>query len=1039
MDFNDIFKFDEIANDNDIKNIELERTNDNKVIADNSSDKTIGNSTDNIIIPQNEQYDLNSINNNNMLLDMSDITIDAAIDSLSEIPFDNSLNSNVLLNNSNKKIQSLYDSIALKTEPNNLYPQLYPTDEYLMEEEQDSFAQYMNYPNANINMNNIPYPLYYNNAYNQDEAMAYNAADFINYNSELDMNGMNPYYPFAADIDMEDIDMDTYSLISNAANNSQDLGLVHDNEIKAAINNQLINNSNEIDDKILKNINAMNSLPDNIASPMSFNKTINSSSEKILFNPNSLIVPSNDENETLIDDMFKYIYPMNNKNKLLNSSIKNNMNFEDLISDNSFKQQMNLSDNYVKKSLLNNKVNLINNLENMNLNEQKFTSNINTMYSEPVEKLKQKYETEASKEDLLNSIKDMNKLLDFDFSSLDNVLDDDFEKMKTTTSNNKNDSSSKHIIDEKLFHDPKINSSNENEKIISPEEPLNEYKNLITSINSQNKDYTNNLLKMFIASPKLNSQKNIADNNISSTKNKIKENDISKKILVDKTMVGSPNINIPMSPSIPDLLKEIKEESKNIIRSSSMPQLSNLSPSKEPSTNIQHKLINKSKPKLKSHSFLNNINSTTQKGSPILSKNKSNILLKELSVKSILSSSKISSTTSITNSNLKSMTKESSINTSKPTISTTSSTNISTKSPSLNLINIANTTQTLGTSSTPILSHPSLKINSHSSSDKSNSTSTPSTLSSTLSPLITNTSTINSKSVNTQTDSTTSKSKSSTLTSVSISSTPSVQAPKEKASSKSLPLHTSSTSTTPVTAPALSSTPKSAPKATSSSVKPLIPLISTPILPTKHTSLTASAPSTSTSTSTAKIVPKPIAPLTTIPQLIPPLPLSTAINAKPNLNVPPIIPPLIPNPKLLPFLFATDSSSNLMPNATKSVAENLSKPTLPVSTNNSTTSIPSTSSSSTAKVTTSTLTNPIKKEIKKEGESTVSSSSTNTVTNTSVSTPSLPNNSDTKNHKNITKNNTYVDEKRRKFLERNRIAGKYKYYCYYYYYLSMKY
>ncbi|OUM69422.1 hypothetical protein PIROE2DRAFT_57465 [Piromyces sp. E2] len=616
MDFNDIFKFDEIVNDNDINNIELDEKINKKLIPDNSSDKTIDNSTNKIVIPQNEQYDLNN-NNNNMLLDMSDITINTAIESLSEIPFDNSVDSNVLLSNSNKKMQNIYDSVALKTEPNTLYPQLYPTEEYPMEEEQDTFAQYMNYSNANVNMNNIPYPLYYNNAYNQDEALSFNA-DFLNYNynSDFDINGMNSYYPFASDIDMEDIDMDAYSLISNAASSNQELAL-NENEIKAAINEQLINQSNEIENKMSKNINIMNSLTNNVVSPLPYNKSLNNSTPKIPFNSNSLIVPSNDENEVAINDIFKYIYPLNNKNKLLSNNIKNNMDFEDLISIDTLTQQINLSDNIVKKSLMNNKVNPINNL-NMDLNEEEFTPNINTIYSTPIEKPKPKSETELLKEDLLNSIKDMNKLLDFDFSSLDNVLDDDFVKMKTSPSTNKNDSKSKQTMDGKSLSSPKLIPSNENVSNESSKEPINDYKNLINSLNVQNKDSTDNLLKMFITSPKLNIPKKITDNDTPTMTNTIKDNNLSEKILVDKTIVGSPSINIPSSPSIPDLLKEIKEKNKNITRSSSMPQLSNLSISKEPSTSIQHKLINKSKPILKTHSIISNFNSNAQKVLPLI-------------------------------------------------------------------------------------------------------------------------------------------------------------------------------------------------------------------------------------------------------------------------------------------------------------------------------------------------------------------------------------------------------------------------------------
>jgi len=1104
MDFNDIFKFDEITNDSDINSNDLNDKNKKKELLDSTlidlnENKNVENLPEKLINPQKGSYVLN--NEENMILD---VPINSVIGSLSKVPFDNTLDTNTLINNSDKKIQNIFDTEALKTEPNALYPQLYSNFEYQMEEEHDNFDSYMNFPNSNIDINSNPYLYYYNNNFNQTEALpSYNSTDYLNYNSNFDINGLNSYYPFPTDIDMEDIDMDNYSLALNPTNDDnykQVLAMAQESELKDAMTLPLLNNNNSLlENKKLKNINSLNPLIANALSSIPMNKSIDPSTEKITFDSNSLIIPNSEEDDAMTEDTFKYIYPMNNtKNKLLEENLKNNMNFDDLISMDTLSQQMSLNDNLIKAPLLNNKVNSLENLENLNLNDNGFVQNINSIYSDP------KVDSESVKEDLLNNIKDMNNLLNFDFNNLDNILNNNDNLMKlkpqtTTTTDTKASTSLLSPEEISLL----LNSVPPAKNEIQPVQPLNlieDYKNIINSLNPQSKDNTDHLLKMFITSPKLTNSKS---KEIKTSKDQLIENSFTP-ILSEKPLVNSPSMNASSSPLITDLLIESKDKTNKLIRSSSMPKLSFSSlTNKNSSTNSQHKLLNKSKSILKPHPKLNNsIKTPIQKKSPVLSKSKNNIIDKEIitSTNPVVVSSSVVTTSPSIPSTLNPLTKATSITTSStPSTSSTSNVTLSTLPIFSNLTPLSNAT----TITTP--------------STSNSSTTTETTISNTKTATISKTipiTTTNSKSKTTTASISTLKSDPS-IASISKSD-PVATAATVTASTTSIPI--TSTIVTPTTKTSSSSTSKSsitsktastaAPVSTSNTLKvtptpdvkpiatkPLMPLLSTPILETKPaiskaTPLTSMSTASTSTTTAAKIVPKPIAPLTSLPLTagITPLPLSSTLNQKSNLSVPPVLPPLLSNPKLFPFLFAADSN-NLLSNAAKSMAENLAKSALPTS--SSATSAPISSSTATTTTTTTNTTkinststttpaplnapvvNPIttalaaltnlplpnptasllstplaskplattnpaivsnlnKKKSNEEGNNKPTSNTPttspnlNTTTanaNTGVSTTVA--NSDSKNNKNISKNNPYMDEKRRKFLERNRIAGNF--------------
>jgi len=1152
MDFNDIFKFDEIANDNDndISNNDLDEKSKIKDEPDSSlininDNKNTENTSEKINITSKEQYELN--NEANMILDIQNLPINPESDSLSKLSFNGIPINNTTLLNTSKKAQDLYETEALKTEPNNLYPQLYQNEEYPIIPDQDAFAEYMNYP-TNFDINSNPYLFYYNNTFNQDENLPYNQNELINYNTDFDVNGFNPYYPFPTDIDMEDLGMDGYSLTTTSASANDDsykqvLAMTKENNIDNVLTIPTVNKNDTIENKKSKNIN-MNSLNSNPLSSISLQKSLNT--EKSLFNTNSLIIPSTTEDETMIDDDFKYIYPINNRNKILNENLKNDINFEDLISLDNITQQMNITDNSMKKNLLNGNINPLTNLENIGINNYDI---IQQLYpsSVPIDKLKPKTETNSLKTDLLDNIKDMNNLMEFDFSSLDNIMDEDLVKIKSTTL--MNDSKAINVTQPQLPEDlsllftnsePVLSSENQN---ITPLNIMDDYKNIANSLNSQNKDYSDNLLKMFITSPKLNASKNLIKNKNKTIKSHSLDN-LSTKFLDEKSMVGSPSINIPTTiPIIPDLLNETKEENGSLTRSSSMPKLSfsSLAKSTAPST----KLINKSKPSLKSHPLLSNIKNPIQKKSPILSKSKSNLLAKELSNSNLLQTKPILPITTTTSSSLQkslSLTKSSSIpitttiatlsstpklpltsntttTTTTSTTATTTTTSSSTTSVKPSVLPKSSTFPDLSALPTLASNHPPPSIINKTASITSSITSDviKSKSSTPIKPLTTTKSKVTSTPLLTTSTITTSSIPTTTITTTTTTSSSAAAATITKSTVKPiLPLKPSSTTTSSLLAsikptssiPSSNSTSTSVPSLTDKTLtdKTISNTVSVPATtksitttvtstPTSSTSssatttvTTTTSTSVSTTTPATKIIPKPIAPLTTLPlnTAIPPLPLPTNLNPKNNINVPPVLPPLLSNPKLFPFLFATDST-NLMSNAAKSVAEKLAKSSLSATTSTttpatSTTSTASTASSIASTTTTTTTSTPtivpnptnpsanvlssalaalstlpvttpilptplaskamlsstnnpvldaIKKESNDDSKSNVSSpassphltsaSSASTTSSSAPSTAAVSTN--TKSNKNLNKNNAYVDEKRRKFLERNRIAA----------------
>ncbi|KAG4095535.1 hypothetical protein H8356DRAFT_996391 [Neocallimastix lanati (nom. inval.)] len=995
MDFNDIFKFDEIANDNDINSNNLDENYKKKIILDNSlintnENKIIENADNKLIPQQKEQYDFD--NTNNMILDIPDIPINSVMDSLSKVPFENSISSNSLLDTTDKKVQDIFNTEDLKnTESNTLYPQLYPTEMFTVEEEQDAFTQYMGYPNVNMDMNNNPYFLYYNNAFIQDEVLPqYNMNDYLNYNSEFDLNGINPYCSFPSDFDIEDIDMENYSLAasSQAPNDpyKQALSLAQGNVLKDDLLISDINKNTIFEDKKQKNLGSLNTLNSSPLTPLSINKSSTNSFPKLSLNSDSFIIPSNEESETMIEDSFKYIYPMNPKSKLL-SDLKNNMNFENMLPLETMSQQMNISDNIMKKSILDEKLNPLENIEDLNLNTSNFSqelnNDVNNIYPTLLNKLKSQSQSQihlqpnsqivSSKINTLNNMKNINDLMDFNFSSLENTADENLIKIDSPSINNKNITNSSLIPDDlssllftatehvseqisRPVHE--VSETNNNLQNSSALASVDEYKSIVNSFEPQDKDYSESLLKMFIASPKLSNSPKSSSKEPKATKDQLMEDDLSTKILTDKIFVSSPTMS--------EFINEPKEQIKELPPSSNMSKLPLSSLTKSSSIKTeQNKNVNKLKlPNSKSHSLLNNImHSPIQKKTSSLttSKSKDNIFSKKLSKKSINDILPSSLYSSISSNN------------------TSTSINSPVSSPSL-MKSLAQTA-----APTSLLT-------------KTNTHSTLSTLPKLL-PIIPATSTISESLI-----------KSKSITQKSIKSEIPI-------SSASLPTSSSSS---------VSSQSKK------STTKPLIPLIPTPILATKPSPKTPLASTisissiTTSSTTVAKIVPKPIAPLASLPlpTTIPSLTISTALHNKPNLSVPPILPST-----LFPFLFA--DSSNL-----KSVAENLAKSTLPItSTSNiNITSIPSSTTPSSSLSTTVTNASPIPitTTISQKINATTTPTGTNNISSGLVSlsslslsnpapiaTPILP--ATLKDNNNSS--NNYIDEKRRKFLERNRIAA----------------
>lgn len=1146
MDFNDIFKFDEITNDNDVNTNDLDEKYKKNLISDNSlininDNKIIENSTEKLISQQKEQYDFD--NTNNMILDLSEIPLNPVINSISKRSYDNSITSNPLIDTTNKKMQNIFDTEILKnTELNDLYPQLYSNNEYPMEEEQDTFTQYMNYPNTNIDINNNPYLPYYNNAFNQDEIIPpYNSADFINYNNEFDFNGINSYYPFPSDMDIEDIDIENYTLASSHASDEkykQALTLIQENELNNTLSVSSLNKSNFFENKKQKDLNSLNSLPTNPLTTLPLNKSINI--PKLSFSSNSLIIPSNEENNSMIEDTFKYIYPMNPKNKLL-YGIKNDLSFENLVSLDSLSQQMNLSDNTIKKSILNEKLDSLKNIDNDNLNinkndiTQELNQNTNDLFQSSLSKLKIKSQLqsqieptnsnsniESSKINPLNKIKDMNDLMEFDFSSLDNALNENLIKIKPNSVNNKNIENTPLIPDEissLLFPTTEtIPEATENDKLDDYTEvsSIEDYKNILNPINSQNKDYNSEeeFLKMFIPSPKLtNTNKDI----IKSVKDQLIEEDISSKILIDKPVVNSPLIS--------EFINEPKDQTKELLPISDISKLSFSSLAKNSSsTTIPEKI---DKPKLatmKSHPLLNNIinNPIQKKTSSLLSsknKNKNNLLSKEISndINNILPNTLLSSISNVTSTS-SSISSTKSISTKSISNSIKNSSPVSSPSLPKSLI-----TPALDTSA-------SLFDNKNTSHSLSSTFSSIPTLSSFNSlPLFSiapTTSGSGKEHLLKQISITSATSNSSVLTSTLSSSSPISTSSKKSTikSQKSTPILSTKPSPKPSPKTSLISSTKSLSSSSSPSAS-TIPITKNTInsnkISTSSTSST-STPSSSTTATTlntsaaAKIVPKPIAPLTSLPltTTIPSLSISTTLNNKPNLNVPSILPS-----SLFPFLF-TDSANLISTASTKSIAEKLKSSSLPglsttvtnknsISNLSSSSEVPSSSVSTTASPVSSSTSIPIpvattisslnikttstptknipsthttlsslslsnsspivtsttspssvdsnlskshssesmstsiqtstsKSKIKNKQENNIKANSLTPTTTPSISplttvsnnastiSSTTSNTTDSKTNKNLSKNsNNYIDEKRRKFLERNRIAGKY--------------
>ncbi|KAL6617328.1 hypothetical protein U3516DRAFT_590217 [Neocallimastix sp. 'constans'] len=1096
MDFNDIFKFDEIANDNDINSNNLDENYKKKIILDNSlintnENKIIENADNKLIPQQKEQYDFD--NTNNMILDIPDIPINSVMDSLSKVPFENSISSNSLLDTTDKKVQDIFNTEDLKnTESNTLYPQLYPTEMFTVEEEQDAFTQYMGYPNVNMDMNNNPYFLYYNNAFIQDEVLPqYNMNDYLNYNSEFDLNGINPYCSFPSDFDIEDIDMENYSLAasSQAPNDpyKQALSLAQGNVLKDDLLISDINKNTIFEDKKQKNLGSLNTLNSSPLTPLSINKSSTNSFPKLSLNSDSFIIPSNEESETMIEDSFKYIYPMNPKSKLL-SDLKNNMNFENMLPLETMSQQMNISDNIMKKSILDEKLNPLENIEDLNLNTSNFSqelnNDVNNIYPTLLNKLKSQSQSQihlqpnsqivSSKINTLNNMKNINDLMDFNFSSLENTADENLIKIDSPSINNKNITNSSLIPDDlssllftatehvseqisRPVHE--VSETNNNLQNSSALASVDEYKSIVNSFEPQDKDYSESLLKMFIASPKLSNSPKSSSKEPKATKDQLMEDDLSTKILTDKIFVSSPTMS--------EFINEPKEQIKELPPSSNMSKLPLSSLTKSSSIKTeQNKNVNKLKlPNSKSHSLLNNImHSPIQKKTSSLttSKSKDNIFSKKLSKKSINDILPSSLYSSISSNN------------------TSTSINSPVSSPSL-MKSLAQTA-----APTSLLT-------------KTNTHSTLSTLPKLL-PIIPATSTISESLI-----------KSKSITQKSIKSEIPISSASLPTSSSSSVSSQSKKSTTKPLIP-LIPTPILATKPSPKTVSSILPLSTKKLLPSLNKTIVSSKTSNSTtkakplastisissittsSTTVAKIVPKPIAPLASLPlpTTIPSLTISTALHNKPNLSVPPILPST-----LFPFLFA--DSSNL-----KSVAENLAKSTLPItSTSNiNITSIPSSTTPSSSLSTTVTnaspipitttisqkinatttptgtnnissglvslsslslsnpapiatpilpatlkdvkstsTTIPIKKEMdkpeninNKKASSPASTSSLTPTTNiiktmtSTLSTPATATNStDSKTNKNVSKNNNssnnYIDEKRRKFLERNRIAA----------------